>query len=64
LNFILSCGQVLQKYDIERDRVQREWQAAAMGVEFKDNDGLLSKPPANGRKQTLTQQDMMRNYPK
>lgn len=59
---MLSCGQALQKYDRERDEAQaKRLAAAAWGVESKDD--VPSSPP-NGRKQTMTQQDIMRNYAK
>ena len=56
---------MLQKYDLERDELQRKWQAAIWGAEFKDSAWKKPKPsPANGRKQTMTAQDIMRNYGK
>lgn len=59
LNFVLSCAAVLQKYDAERVEAER---AAIWGTESTK----LPKPtlPINGRKQTLTQDDIMRNYQK
>ena len=51
---------MLQKYDAERDEAQR---AAMWGVGPKDN--ALKPPkqsPSNGRQQTMTQEDIMRNY--
>lgn len=58
---------MLQKYDaerdVDRDNQQRKHMAAMWGVELKDTQ--LPKPASsNGRKQTLTQQDLMRNYAK
>lgn len=51
------------KFDLERDEVQRKFIAAMWGVELKDN--TKPKPSSsNGRKKTLTQQDLMRNYRK
>jgi hypothetical protein len=55
---------VLQKYDAERDELQRKWQAAMWGAEIKDTSQQHGPSQANGRKQTLTQQDIMRNYAK
>lgn len=65
LNFDLACAAVLQKYDAERDELQcKRMVAAAWGVESKGAPRSDKPPPSNGRKQTLTQQDIMRNYAK
>jgi hypothetical protein len=77
LNFILACAAVLQKYDLEldetrlkinleRDEALRKFLAAMWGVELKDsNTPKTSKTsPTDGRKQTMTAQDIMRNYAK
>jgi hypothetical protein len=65
LNFDLACAAVLQKYDLERDESQRKFQAAMWGVELKDGPTKTPKSvPSNGQKQTMTAQDIMRNYKK
>jgi hypothetical protein len=69
----MSCAAVLQKYDAERDEAQakfdldrdeaqRRFMAAMLGVEIKDAPS--DSPRTNGRKQTMTQEDIMRNYGK
>ena len=73
LNFILSCGAVLQKYDaereeartkfdLERDEAQRKFIAAMLGVKLTDGPSRNKPAPANGKTQTMTRQDIMRNY--
>jgi hypothetical protein len=75
LNFILSCGQVLQKYDIERDserakfdlerdEVQRKFIAAMLGVKLDNGPSVTRKNGDSQPKQTMTQQDIMRSYAK
>jgi hypothetical protein len=74
LNFNLSCGAVLQKYDaerdesrakfdLERDEAQRKFMASLLGVKLQDSPTKTPKPPPmNGQTQKMTQQDIMRNY--
>jgi hypothetical protein len=76
LNFDLACAAVLQrfdveldqarlKFDLERDEAQRKFLAALWGVELKESPTKTPKASsANGRKQTMTRQDIMRNYAK
>lgn len=76
LNFDLACAAVLQRFDLERDEarlkfdldrdeVQRKFMAAMWGVELNDGPSKTPKPSSsNGRKQTITQKDIMRNYRK
>lgn len=65
---------MLQKYDLERDETQlkidlerdeafRKFLAAMWGVKLEDDPGKVNKPtPQNGQKQTMTREDIMRNY--
>jgi hypothetical protein len=73
LNFILSCGAVLQRYDyerekerrefdLERDRMQRKFIAAMLGVKLPDSSSGPSEQASSGQKQTQTARDLMRNY--
>lgn len=59
----MSCTARLWRYDTERDEAQRNAMAASMwGVESKDS--AAKSPRSNGRKQTMTARDIMRNYKK
>lgn len=53
------------KLDLERDEAQRKFMAAMWGVELKDNPSQGHKPtPTDGRKRTMTKDDIMGNYGK
>ena len=53
------------KFDLQRDEVQRRFIASMLGVKLEDEPTKAHKNQAtDGRKQTMTQQDIMRNYAK
>ena len=65
LNFVLACGAVLQKYDVERDEAMSyRIAAAAWGADTKGGSAQSKAPRTNSKKQTMTARDIMRNYKK
>lgn len=75
MNFNLSCGQVLQKYDLERDEARakfdlqrdealRKFIASIVGVKLQDAPRKTRETTVSDKKQTMTRQDIMREYGK
>lgn len=50
-----------REFDLERDRMQRKFIAAMLGVKLPDGPSGPSEQ-ASGQKQTQTARDLMRNY--
>jgi hypothetical protein len=63
--FDVELDQARLKFDLGRDEAQRKFLAALWGVKLEDSPTKTRKPvPTNGRKQTMTAKDIMRNYAK
>lgn len=52
------------EFDLERDEVLRKFIASIMGVKLQDSPRKTRASPANGQKQTMTAEDIMRSYSK